>query len=59
MNTEYEDVVDRVVCKLTTLTDVIAFLEYAHDKCDFRKKTITGIFYIISDCIDELEGIVK
>ena len=59
MDNDYRDTVGKVIDRLSALTDLFGFYEYVNDMTDFRKKTIPGLFYIIDDCISELEGILK
>jgi hypothetical protein len=56
---DYDDVTEKVVCKLTALTEIFEFFQYANGLTDFRKKSIPGICYIIDDCVDDLEGVKK
>jgi hypothetical protein len=56
---DYDDVKEKVVCKLTALTEIFEFFQYTKGMADFRAKTIPGICYLIDDCIDELEGLKK
>jgi len=59
MSTDYKDTVDRVIAKLSTLDDLFAFYWVAGDKVDFQKNAISGLTFIISDCVDELKKINK
>ena len=59
MDNDYRDTVGKVIDRLSALTDLFGFYEYVNDMADFRKKTISGLFYIIDDCIGELENILK
>jgi hypothetical protein len=52
-----QDVVEKVIDKLSVLTNIFEFFEYTNGMTDFRKRTLPGLFYIIDDCINELEGI--
>jgi len=56
---DYDDVTEKVICKLTALTDLFQFFEYTNGKTDFRIKTPAGLFYLLDDCIDDLEGLKK
>jgi hypothetical protein len=57
--TDYKDTVDRVIAKLSTLDDLFSFYWTAQNMADFQKKSIVGLSFIISDCVDELQGINK
>jgi len=54
---DYRDVVDKVIAKLSTLDDLFAFYWIARDKADFQKRSLDGLSFIISDCVNELKGI--
>ena len=54
-----QDVVEKVIDKLSALTDLFEFFEYTKGMANFRDKAIPGIYYIIDDCIDQLGEIVK
>lgn len=59
MFTDYKDTVDKVISKLSTLDDLFAFYWIAGDKIEFQKNSISGLNYIISDCVNELKEISK
>jgi len=59
MYPDYLDTVSKVIDKLSVLDDLFSFYWVAHDKVDFQKKSIEGLSFIISDCVDELKGINK
>jgi len=59
MSTDYKDTVDRVIAKLSTLDDLFAFYWIAGDKVEFQKNSISGLTFIISDCVNELKRINK
>jgi len=56
---DYRDVVDKVIAKLSTLDDLFSFYWIARDKTDFQKRSLDGLSFIISDCVNDLEGINK
>ena len=59
MDNNSMDVVSKVITKLATLDDLFSFYWIACDKANFQKKSLTGLSFIIADCIDELEGILR
>jgi hypothetical protein len=56
---DYDDVTEKVICKLTALTEIFEFYQYTKGMTDFRTKTIPGLCYILDGCVDDLEGLKK
>ena len=59
MSTDAQDKVTKVIYKLSVLDDLFAMYWVAHDKVDFQKNSLSGITFIIADCIDELKEAAK
>ena len=51
--------IQRSLHKLSTLHDLFAFYWFARSHADFQKDSITGLSDIVSDCINELKGVVN
>jgi hypothetical protein len=56
---DYDDVTEKVICKLTALSEIFEFFQYTKGMVEFHKKTFPGLCYIIDDCVDDLEGVKK
>jgi len=59
MKVDYQDIVSKVIDKLSVLDDLFAFYWIAHDKVGFQDKSIEGLSFIISDCIADLKEAAK
>jgi len=55
--TDYRDVVDKVIAKLSMLDDLFSFYWIARGQTDFQKDSLDGLSFIISDCVNELKEI--
>jgi len=58
VNNDYEDVVVNVAEKLTVLSHLFEYVQYAKGMASFRQDTFSGLCLIIDGCIDELKTIV-
>jgi hypothetical protein len=56
---DYDEVTEKVVCRLSALTDFFMYFELTEEKTGHRIKSIPGLYYILDDCIDDLEGLKK
>ncbi|MCL2792235.1 MAG: hypothetical protein FWD87_04015 [Spirochaetaceae bacterium] len=54
-----QDKIWKIINRLSTLDDLFTFYWYAHNKADFQKESIEGIFSILGDCITELKEAVN
>jgi len=41
------------------LNDLFAFYWFAHEHADFQRDSITGLSDVVSQCINELKGIIN
>jgi len=58
MDTDSNDKVCRVMCKLSALDDLFSFYSAAHDKSALRKDSVSGLSFIVADCADELREVL-
>jgi hypothetical protein len=56
---DVSDVVWKVISKLSTLDDFFALYWSSIDKVGIQKEAITGLSFIIADCVSELKEAVE
>jgi len=57
-NIDYRDVAEKVIQKLTVLYQFFEFYQYTKGMAGFCDDTISGLSFIIDDCITEFKNII-